>query len=76
MKLLSQRAAIHFERPGRYGSFDRVKAEKGHVTLSGEVSWDLDREAAEHAVRRLSGVVGITNLTTTKPYAVHHLKSA
>jgi BON domain len=45
----------------RYNAI-RVNAEKGHVTLSGEVSWDFDREAAEHAVRRLSGVVGITNL--------------
>jgi hypothetical protein len=24
MKLLSQRAAIHFERPGRYGSFEII----------------------------------------------------
>jgi osmotically-inducible protein OsmY len=54
----------------------RVKAEKGHVTLSGEVDWDLDREAAEHTVRKLSGVTGITNLITPKPYAVRHLKSA
>ncbi len=59
----------------RYNAI-RVNAENGHVTLSGEVSWDLDREAAEHTVRRLSGVVGITNLITTKPYAVHHLKGA
>ena len=59
----------------RYNAI-RVNAEKGHVTLSGEVRWDLDREAAEHTVRKLSGVVGITNLITTKPCAVHHLKSA
>jgi BON domain-containing protein len=53
----------------RYNAI-RVNAEKGHVTLSGEVSWDLDRETAEHAVRKLSGVVGITNLITIKPYAI------
>jgi osmotically-inducible protein OsmY len=50
----------------RYDSI-RVRAEKGHVTLLGEVDWDLDRQAAEQTVRRLSGVVGITNLITTKP---------
>ena len=39
-----------------------VQAEKGHVTLSGEVGWHSDREAAEHTVRKLGGVVKVTNL--------------
>ena len=55
----------------RYDSI-RVTAEKGHVTLLGEVNWDLDREAAEQTVRKLSGVIGVTNLLTTKDCAVRH----
>ena len=52
----------------RYDSI-RVTAEKGHVTLLGEVNWDLDREAAEQTVRKLSGVIGVTNLLTAKDRA-------
>jgi osmotically-inducible protein OsmY len=55
----------------RYDSI-RVTAEKGHVTLLGEVNWDLDREAAEQTVSKLSGVIGVTNLLTTKSCAVRH----
>jgi osmotically-inducible protein OsmY len=53
----------------RYDSI-RVTAEKGHLTLFGEVNWDLDREAAEQTVRKLSGVTGVTNLLTAKGCAV------
>lgn len=44
-----------------------VKVEKGWVTLSGEVPWQYQRLAAESAVRRLSGVAGVTNLIEIKP---------
>ena len=44
-----------------------VKVEKGWVTLTGTVDWQFQRIAAESAVRRLSGVVGITNMITMKP---------
>jgi osmotically-inducible protein OsmY len=54
----------------RYNSI-LVKAEKGHVTLSGEVNWYSDREAAEHTVSKLSGVVGVSNLITTKGLRPH-----
>jgi osmotically-inducible protein OsmY len=33
----------------------------GHVTLDGTVSWMHQRAAAEHAVRYLGGVTGVTN---------------
>ena len=59
----------------RYDSI-QVKADQGHVTLLGEVNWDLDREAAEHTVRKLSGVVGITNLIATKDPTVPSVRSA
>ena len=38
-----------------------VAAVSGHVTLSGEVISALDRETAEQTIRRLRGVVGVTN---------------
>ena len=37
-----------------------VKVQDGWVTLSGQVQWNYQRIAAESAVRRLSGVVGVT----------------
>ena len=42
---------------------DRVKVavRNAWVTLDGEVDWWHQKDAAEHAVRNLAGVVGITN---------------
>ncbi len=37
------------------------------MKLEGEVEWNYQRVAAEHAVRDLPGVVGVTNLITVKP---------
>jgi osmotically-inducible protein OsmY len=52
----------------------RVPAEKikvcvrdGWVTLESEVDWHYQKEAAEHAVRCLTGVKGVTNLIAVKP---------
>jgi osmotically-inducible protein OsmY len=44
-----------------------VTVSKGWVTLKGEVEWRFQRDDAERAVRRLTGVVGVTNLITVKP---------
>jgi osmotically-inducible protein OsmY len=44
----------------------QVKVEKGWVTLEGELEWNFQREAAKHAVRDLSGVIGVTNNITIK----------
>jgi osmotically-inducible protein OsmY len=44
-----------------------VKVEKGWVTLTGTVDWHYQKDAAESAVRKLSGVVGVTNLIGLKP---------
>jgi osmotically-inducible protein OsmY len=44
-----------------------VKVQQGWVTLSGEVHWHFQREAAESSVRRLSGVVGVTNEIRVRP---------
>jgi osmotically-inducible protein OsmY len=39
------------------------------VTLEGQVAWQYQREAAEHAVRYLRGVVRVFNTITIKPTA-------
>ena len=44
-----------------------VTVSKGWIKLEGEVEWQYQREAAERAVRYLTGVVGLSNLITVKP---------
>jgi osmotically-inducible protein OsmY len=48
---------------------DRVKVQvqNGLVTLSGEVDWWYQKNAAETAVRHLMGVVSVSNGITIKP---------
>jgi osmotically-inducible protein OsmY len=46
-----------------------VKVQGGWVTLTGEVSWNYQREAAEASIRRLSGVFGVTNTIALTPAA-------
>jgi osmotically-inducible protein OsmY len=48
---------------------DRVKVQvqDGLVTLSGEVDWWYQKNDAENAVRRLTGVVSVSNGITIKP---------
>ncbi|HTI66317.1 MAG TPA: BON domain-containing protein [Caulobacteraceae bacterium] len=48
----------------------QVRVSKGWVTLSGEVEWQYQRHVAEADVRKLRGVVGITNSITLKACAV------
>lgn len=47
----------------------QVKSEHGLITLSGELEWDYQREAARDAVRYLIGVTGISDQITIKPKA-------
>ena len=47
----------------------KVTVSKGWIKLEGEVEWQYQREAAERAVRYLTGVVGVSNLITVKPTA-------
>src|SRR5215472_12710516 len=44
----------------------KVTVEGGWVSLSGEVSWQYQKNAAENAVRKLYGVVGVINNVTIK----------
>ena len=45
----------------------KVKVENGWITLTGQVEWAFQKEAAELEVRQLTGVVGVSNQTTIKP---------
>lgn len=44
----------------------QVKVEKGWVTLTGQMDWWYQKEAAEHDVRPLHGVVGVSNQVVIK----------
>jgi osmotically-inducible protein OsmY len=44
-----------------------VTVSNGWVMLRGEVEWGYQRRAAERALRRLSGVRGVTNLIAVRP---------
>jgi osmotically-inducible protein OsmY len=45
----------------------RVRVQEGSLTLTGEVDWAYQREAAEGAIRHLKGVVWVSNQITIKP---------
>lgn len=59
----------------------QVKAAKGHLTLTGEVDWQFQRDLAVEDLRRMRGVVGIANDITLRPRASaadieHRIKAA
>ena len=45
----------------------QVKVDKGWITLTGQVDWHYQQDYAEQDVRRLHGVVGVSNQITIKP---------
>ena len=46
----------------------KVQVTGGWVTLEGTVEWNYQRVAAESSVRKLTGVVGVTNHIVVKPH--------
>lgn len=50
---------------------DKIKviAKNGWVTLEGTVDWQYQKTLAESSVKRLRGVIGVTNNITVKPRA-------
>jgi RNA polymerase sigma-B factor len=48
----------------------RVSVSGGWVTLHGEVDWQHQRREAQRVIQDLSGIRGITNLTTVRPTAM------
>jgi len=65
---IAQRAVniMHWSVQVPEGSI-HVKVEKGWVTLGGAVEWQYQRLAAESAVRKLSGISGVSNLIEIRP---------
>jgi osmotically-inducible protein OsmY len=45
----------------------KVIVDHGWVTLEGIVNWQFQKEAAEDAMRNLSGVIGVTNRIVVRP---------
>lgn len=45
----------------------KVKVHGGSVTLSGEVDWNYQRQAAEQTARVTTGVTGVVDLITIRP---------
>jgi osmotically-inducible protein OsmY len=45
----------------------KVTVSKGWVTLEGDLEWQFEKEAAERAARRITGVRGVTNLVRISP---------
>ena len=54
----------------------KVKVEAGWITLSGEVSWHYQKEAAEEAIENLMGVTGVTNNITIKSESTESIEKA
>jgi osmotically-inducible protein OsmY len=52
------------------GDVVQVAVHHGHLTLTGTVEWLLQKEAAEHAVKHVRGLLGIFNHIAVKPRAV------
>jgi|AntAceMinimDraft_12_1070368.scaffolds.fasta_scaffold05511_10 VCBS repeat-containing protein len=46
----------------------KVKVQKGWVTLTGEVEWHYQKDAAAREVRSLAGVTSVTNDVTVKAH--------
>jgi osmotically-inducible protein OsmY len=65
------RAAVHAIELNVSVPHDRinVRVQDGSITLSGEVDWAYQREAAEGVVRHLKGVVWVSDQITIKPLA-------
>ena len=54
----------------------KVKVEAGWVTLTGEVGWHYQKEAAKDAIKSLMGVVGVTNDIAIKSESVEAAEKA
>ena len=46
----------------------KARVDKGWITLEGEVDWNFERQAAERAVRYLTGVKGVSNQIRITPH--------
>ncbi|UZJ57803.1 BON domain-containing protein [Pseudomonas sp. KU26590] len=46
-----------------------INVQQGWVTLEGDVEWQYEKQAAQNAIQKLDGVVGLNNLLVIKPKA-------
>jgi osmotically-inducible protein OsmY len=46
----------------------KVTVKNAWVTLDGQVEWQFQRDDAGRTIRRLTGVIGVSNLITVKPH--------
>lgn len=54
----------------------QIKVQQGWITLEGEVEWQYQKEAAQHAIQTLAGVAGLNNMLAVKPkVSVEDLKT-
>lgn len=49
------------------GDTVQVAVHRGHITLTGQVEWLLQKEAAERAVKHVRGLLGVFNHITVRP---------
>jgi len=54
----------------------KVKVEAGWVTLTGELRWNFQKEAAKDAIKSLMGVTGVTNNITIKSESMESVEKA
>lgn len=54
----------------------KVKVENGWITLTGELGWNYQREAARDAIVNLMGVTGVTNNITIKSESMASVEKA
>jgi osmotically-inducible protein OsmY len=54
----------------------KVKVEAGWITLTGEVGWNFQREAAKDAIKSLMGVIGVTNNIKIKSESMESVEKA
>ena len=54
----------------------KVKVEAGWITLTGEVSWNYQKEAAKDAIKSLMGVIGVTNNIMIKSESMESVEKA
>ena len=54
----------------------KVKVEAGWITLTGEVGWNFQREAAKDAIKSMMGVIGVTNNIKIKSESMESVEKA
>jgi osmotically-inducible protein OsmY len=54
----------------------KVKVEAGWITLTGELGWNYQKEAAQDAIKNLAGVTGVTNDITIKSESMESVEKA